>query len=196
MAQRTSCEDIFDFDCPITFCFNLRRSFFTFPPNWFVFLFSLFGKVCCFFSSLFSFFVSSFSYPIRILPSFFDLTASLLPGAATAVCEDVVLCALCCVLCAVCCVQVLCAVCYVLCWELCEGAMCYVPCAIHPVETYVKVLCALCYVLCRVMPIIVRMCGLVLCVVAAGTSSTPPYARRKSKHLHLLIVCFFMLDEG
>ena len=145
MAQRTSCKDIFDFDCPFTFCFNLRRSFFTFPPNWFVFLFSLFGKVCCFsplfFRSLWVLFLIQFVF----YPFFLDLTASLLPGAATAVCEDVVLCALCCVqvLCAMCKCCVLCAVCYVLCWELCEGAMCYVPCAIHPVENYVKVLCAM-----------------------------------------------------
>ena len=93
------------------------------------FLFFSFGKVCCFFTLFFLFFVLFVSYPIRILPFFLDLTASLLPGAATAVCEDVVLCALCCV-------QVLCAMCK--CCVLC--AMCFA-------ENYVKVLCAMCRVL-------------------------------------------------
>ena len=112
----------------VTFCFNLR--FFSHFLLIGLFFCSLYlAEFAVVFSSLFSFFVSSFSYLIRILPFFLDLTASLLPGAATAVCEDVVLCALCCV-------QVLCAMCK--CCVLC--AMCFA-------ENYVKVLCAMCRVL-------------------------------------------------
>ena len=172
MEQRTFGKDIFDFDCPITFCFNLRRSFSHFLLIGLLFLFFLFGKVCCFFTLFFCALWVLFLIQFVFYPFFLDLTASLLPGAATAVCEDVVLCALCSVqvLCAsaVCCV--LCAVCYSPCGELCKGA--------------------LCCVLCRVMPSIVWMCGLVLCLVAAGASSTPPYARRKSKHIRVICYCW------
>ena len=144
MAQRTFCKDIFDFDCPITFCFNLRRSFFTFPPDWFVFLFSLFGKVCCFFSSLF-FVLCEFSFLSNSYFTLFFLTWQLVcclerqlrcvkmwSCVHYAVCKCYVLCAS-----AVCCVlyallrtmwrcYVLCAVCYSPCGELGNGAMCYV----------------------------------------------------------------------
>ena len=128
MAQRTFCKDIFDFDCPITFCFNLRRSFSHFLLIGFFCSFYLAksaGFFTLFFCSLWVLFLIQFVF----YPFFLDLTASLLPGAATAVCEDVVLCALCCV-------QVLCAMCK--CCVLC--AMCFA-------ENYVKVLCAMCRVL-------------------------------------------------
>ena len=129
MAQRTFCKDIFDFDCTITFCFNLRRSFSHFLLIVFFVLF-IWQSLLFFFTLFFLFFVLFVSYPIRILPFFLDLTASLLPGAVTAVCEDVVLCALCCVqvLCAMCKCCVLCAMCYVK--VLCASAVCCVLCAL------------------------------------------------------------------
>ena len=159
MAQRTLWKDIFDFDSPITFCFNLRRSFSHFLLIGFFCSFYLAksaGFFTLFFCSLWVLFLIQFVfYPFFLTWQLVCCLERQLRCVKMwscvhyAVCKCYVLCAsaVCCVLCAMwkCCVQVLCAVCYVLCWELCEGAMCYVPCAIHPVENYVKVLCAVCY---------------------------------------------------
>ena len=159
MAQRTFCKDIFNFDCPITICFNLRRSFSHFLLIGLFFVLFIWQSLLFFLLSFFvlcEFFFLSNSYF-----TLFFLTWQLVcclerqlrcvkmwSCVHYAVCKCYVLCAS-----AVCCVlyallrtmwrcYVLCAVCYSPCGELCKGA--------------------LCCVLCRVMPSIVWMCGLVL----------------------------------